>query len=130
MDGSSLRCGIDNVEIARVERLLLGATLEELLRVFSKEELCDAGEGPGRAASLAARFAAKEACLKLFPREATLGLIGLADFAVARDGYGAPHVVCSLKAQELIARHRLKAIAVSLTHDESRASAVAVAEPA
>jgi phosphopantetheine--protein transferase-like protein len=131
MDGSSfLRCGIDNVEIARVERLLLGATLEELLRVFSKEELCDAGEGPGRAASLAARFAAKEACLKLFPREATLGLIGLADFAVARDGYGAPHVVCSPKAQELIARHRLKAIIVSLTHDKARASAVAVAEPA
>lgn len=31
MDGSSLRCGIDNVEIARVERLLLGATLEKLL---------------------------------------------------------------------------------------------------
>ena len=52
-DGSSLRCGIDNVEIARVERLLLGATLE-LLRVFSKKELCDVGEGPGRAASLAA----------------------------------------------------------------------------
>ncbi len=63
----------------------------------------------------------------LFPREATLGLIGLADFAVAR-GYGAPHVVCSLKAQELIARHHLKAIAVSLTHDKTRASALA--EPA
>jgi holo-[acyl-carrier protein] synthase len=129
-DGSRLRCGIDNVEIARVERLLLGATLEELLTVFSKEELCDAGEGPGRAASLAARFAAKEACLKLFPREAALGLIGLADFAVARDGYGAPRVVCSRKALELIAQYRLKAIAVSLTHDETRASASVVAEPA
>ena len=129
-DGPRLRCGIDNVEIARVERLLLGATLEELLTVFSKEELCDAGEGPGRAASLAARFAAKEACLKLFPREAALGLIGLADFAVARDGYGAPRVVCSPKALELIAQYRLKAIAVSLTHDKTRASAVAVAEPA
>jgi holo-[acyl-carrier-protein] synthase len=129
-DGSNLRCGIDNVEIARVERLLRRATLEELRRVFSKEELCDAGEGPGRAASLAGRFAAKEACLKLFPREAALGLIGPADFAVARDGYGAPRVVCSPKALELIARHRLKAIAVSLTHDKTRASAVAVAEPA
>ena len=128
-DGSRLRCGIDNVEIARVERLLLGATLEELLTVFSKEELCDAGEGPGRAASLAARFAAKEACLKLFPREAALGLIGLADFAVARDGYGAPRVVCSPRALELIARHRLNAIAISLAHDKTSASAVAVAEP-
>ncbi len=130
-DGSSplTRCGIDTVEIARVERLVLGATPEELLRIFSKEELCDVGEGSGRAASLAARFAAKEACLKLFPREAALGLIGPADFSVARDGYGAPRVVCSPTAREVIARHRLKAIAVSLTHDKTRASAVAVAEP-
>ena len=131
-DGSSplTRCGIDTVEIARVERLLLEAPPEDLRRIFSKEELCDVGEGPVRAASLAARFAAKEACLKLFPREAALGLIGPADFAVARDGYGAPRVVCSPRALELIARHRLKAIAVSLAHDKTSASAVAVAEPA
>jgi holo-[acyl-carrier protein] synthase len=127
---SSTRCGIDTVEIARVERLLRGATPEELLTIFSREELCDVGEGPGRAASLAARFAAKEACLKLFPREAALGLIGPADFAVARDGYGAPRVVSSPRALELIARHRLKAIAVSLTHDKTRAAAVVVADSA
>ena len=131
-DGTSplTRCGIDTVEIARVERLLLGTPHEDLLRIFSKEELCDVGEGPGRTASLAARFAAKEACLKLFPRETALGLIGPADFALARDGYGAPRVVCSSRALELIARHRLKAIAVSITHDKMSASAVAVAEPA
>ena len=98
--------------------------------IFSKEELCDVGEGPGRTASLAARFAAKEACLKLFPRETALGLIGPADFALARDGYGAPRVVCSPRALELLARHRLNAIAVSLAHDKTSASAVAVAEPA
>jgi phosphopantetheine--protein transferase-like protein len=124
------RCGIDTVEIARVERLLLGTPPEDLLRIFSKEELCDAGEGPGRPASLAVRFAAKEACLKLFPRETALGLIGPADFAVARDGYGAPRVVCSPRARELIARHRLKAIALSLAHDKTSASAVVVADPA
>jgi phosphopantetheine--protein transferase-like protein len=75
-DGASIltRCGIDTVEIARVERLLLGTPHEDLLRIFSKEELGDVGEGPRRAATLAARFAAKEACLKLFPRETALGL--------------------------------------------------------
>ena len=95
---------------------------------FSKEELCDVGEGAGRTASLAARFAAKEACLKLFPRETALGLIGPADFALARDGYGAPRVVCSPRALELIARYRVKGIAVSLAHDKTSALAVAVAE--
>jgi holo-[acyl-carrier protein] synthase len=124
------RCGIDTVEIARVERFLLATPHEDLLRIFSKEELCDVGDGPGRTASLAARFAAKEACLKLFPRETALGLIDPADFALARDGYGAPRVVCSPRALALIARYRLTAIAVSLTHDKTSASAMAVAEPA
>jgi holo-[acyl-carrier protein] synthase len=130
-DNSPLtRCGVDIVEIARVERLILGTPHEDLLRIFSKEELCDVGDGPGRPARLAARFAAKEACLKLFPRETALGLIGPEDFALARDGYGAPHVVCSPRALALIAQHRLRGIAVSLAHDKTSASAVAVAEPA
>jgi holo-[acyl-carrier protein] synthase len=124
------RCGIDILEIARFERFLLGTPHADLLRIFSKEELCDVGDRPGRTASLAARFAAKEACLKLFPRETALGLIGPADFAVARDGYGAPRLVCSPRALALITRYRLNAIAVSLAHDKTSASAVAVAEPA
>jgi holo-[acyl-carrier-protein] synthase len=124
------RCGIDTVDIARVERLLLTTPKEDLLRIFSKEELSDVGEGAGRTASLAARFAAKEACMKLFPRETALGLIGPEDFALARDGYGASRIVCSPRALELIARHGLRAIAVSLAHDKTRASAVVVAEPA
>jgi hypothetical protein len=59
----------------------------------------------------------KEACLTLFARETALGLIGPADFAPARDGYGARLVVCP-RALELIARHRMKAIAVSPAHDK------------
>jgi len=124
------RCGIDSVEIARVERLLHDAPRDDLQRIFSDDELAEAGTGAGRAASLAARFAAKEACLKLFPRETALGVIGPADFAVARDGYGAPHVVCSPSAQDVLDRHRLRTIALSLTHDRTSASAVAVCEPA
>ena len=48
---------------------------------------------------------------------------------MARDGYGAPRIVCSPSALELIARYRLKAIVVSVTHDKTRASAMAMAEP-
>ena len=124
------RCGIDTVEIARIERLLRETPEADLARLFSADELHDAGEGPGRAASLAARFAAKEACLKLFPRETALGKLGQADFAVARDNYGAPRVLCSPAALEVLARNRVAAIAISLTHDRTSASAVAIAEPA
>jgi KDO2-lipid IV(A) lauroyltransferase len=128
-DGAA-RCGIDTVEIARVERLVRETPPADLAKLFSREELRDAGDGPGRAASLAARFAAKEACLKLFPRETALGKIAQADFAVTRDNYGAPEVRCSDAALEVLGRNRVRSIALSLTHDRASASAVALAEAA
>ena len=124
------RCGIDAVEIARIERLLGETPPAELTRFFTSQELADAGDGPGRAASLAARFAAKEACVKLFPREAALAQVEPHDFSVARDNYGAPQVVLGPRAELVAGRHRLGPIAVSLTHDRTSASAVAVAAPA
>ena len=128
--GAPTRCGIDSVEIARIERLLRETPAQDLPCFFSPQELADAGDGPGRAASLAARFAAKEACAKLFPRELALGEIEPADFSLTRDPYGAPRVVCSTRAELVLGRQRLRAIAVSLTHDRSSASAVALALPA
>jgi len=125
-----VRCGIDSVEVARIERLLRETCDGDLLKIFSRDELSDCGDDVGRAARLAARFAAKEACLKLFPRETAMGIIGPGDFAVARDGYGAPLVVCSATALDVLGRYRLQTIALSLTHDKLSASAVAVSEPA
>jgi len=124
------RCGIDSVEIGRIERLLAEHDREGLLRFFTAQEIADAGDGPGRAASLAARFAAKEACVKLFPREAALAEIEPSDFAVARDNYGAPQVEMGPRAEMLAGRYHLGPIALSMTHDRSSASAVAVTQPA
>ena len=104
------RCGIDAVEISRVEKLLHDKTTEELHRLFSKQELQDAGDGTGRTASLAARFAAKEACCKLFPRETALGVIEPADFSIRRDAYGAPVVEVSASARAVLDRHRIARI--------------------
>jgi KDO2-lipid IV(A) lauroyltransferase len=128
--GAASRCGIDTVEIARIERLLRETGDGDLRKLFSAVELAESADGPGRAASLAARFAAKEACLKLFPRETTLGLLGPADFSVARNGYGAPRVVPSPAAQAVLDRHRVRGIALSLSHDRTSASAMAMTEPA
>ena len=123
----AVRCGIDTVEIARIERLLASTPADELPKLFSHAELADAGEGAGRAASLAARYAAKEACIKLFPRELAAGRIEPADFSVTRDAYGAPRVEASANAQAIMGRARIGDIAVSLTHDRTSASAVALA---
>jgi phosphopantetheine--protein transferase-like protein len=126
--GTANRCGIDTVEIARIERLLRETPAEDLGRLFSADELRDSA-GEGRAASLAARFAAKESCVKLFPREAALGSIGPVDFSVTRDAYGAPRIACSPAAQAVLGRNRVKDISVSLSHDRVSASAVALAHP-
>jgi KDO2-lipid IV(A) lauroyltransferase len=126
----TIRCGIDTVEIARVERLIREIPPESLSRLFAAEEIADAGDGPGRAASLAARFAAKEACLKLFPRETARGDLGPADFIVRRDAHGAPRIECTPAAHAVLGRYRVARIAVSLTHTGGSASAVTVTQPA
>jgi len=123
------RCGIDRVLLTRIERLLSDTPPSDLARIFSQRELADSGEGAARVASLAARFAAKEACAKLFPRELALGQIEPTDFSVARDDYGAPQVVVAPQARATLDRHRIRDITVSLTHDRASASAVALALP-
>jgi len=115
----SPRCGIDSVEVARVERMLADTPAADLSALFSADELRDAGDGPGRAGSLAARLAAKEACLKLFPRETALNTIAAPDFSVVRDVWGAPEVVCSPTAEAVRNRHRIARITLSMTHDRT-----------
>jgi KDO2-lipid IV(A) lauroyltransferase len=122
------RCGLDTVEIARVESLLRDCTPAELGDLFTARELGDAGTGPGRTATLAARFAAKEACAKLFPRETALGAIQPADFSIHRDAYGEPGVKVSARAQTVLDRHRIAGLRVSLTHTDTAASAMVWAD--
>jgi hypothetical protein len=40
-----IRCGIDSVEIARIERLLAETPVAELTKLFTARELADAGDG-------------------------------------------------------------------------------------
>jgi KDO2-lipid IV(A) lauroyltransferase len=123
------RCGIDTVELARVAKLLEDQTPEELTRLFTEQELLDAGTGPGRIATLAGRFAAKEACCKLFPRELALGRITPSDFGIRRDAYGAPIVEPGAEARVVLDHNRIAGIRVSITHTGSSASAIAWADP-
>lgn len=124
----AVACGIDNVDIARIERLLRETPSEDLVKLFTERELADAGDrGDRRAESLAARFAAKEACLKLFPRAAALNTIAATDFSVDRGPYGEPVVRVSPAASEVMRRNGIAEIRVSLTHTSLVASAVALA---
>jgi KDO2-lipid IV(A) lauroyltransferase len=121
-----VRCAIDTVDIARIARWLDETPGEDVAKLFSEQELADAGQGEGRAASLAARFAAKEACQKLFPRETAHGRIVASDFSIVRDAFGAPRVTLSPAAEAALGRARLRGIEVSLSHSGNAASAVAL----
>jgi len=123
------RCGLDTIELARVEKLVQDKTTEELRSLFTAQELADAGAGAGRIASLAGRFAAKEACCKLFPRELALGQVTPGDFGIVRDAYGAPRVEPSAAARAVFDRNRVESLRVSITHTASSASAIAWADP-
>jgi KDO2-lipid IV(A) lauroyltransferase len=125
---SAVQRAMDTVEVARMEMLLRDQTPEQLETFFTAQELADAGVGPGRVASLAACFAAKEACCKLFPRETTLGSLQLSDFSVRRDTFGAAQVDTTAAARAVLDRRRVGNIKVSLTHTQDAASAVAWAE--
>jgi KDO2-lipid IV(A) lauroyltransferase len=123
-----MRQGIDTVEIPRIEKLLSDLDEEALLDFFTETELADAGSGAGRAQKLAARFAAKEACCKLFPKEICLGSIEPVDFSVARDGYGQPTVVPGERARAVMDLYQVREIGLSMTHTDSSATAIASAE--
>ena len=51
----AIRCGIDSIEIARIERLLAETPADELRKLYSANEIGDSGDGAGRGARRAAR---------------------------------------------------------------------------
>jgi holo-[acyl-carrier protein] synthase len=119
--------GIDLVEIARVDDLVRKFGERARERVFTPRELEIAGAGPGAAASLAARFAAKEAAMKALGTGWAEG-IGFADVEVDRDPSGAPrlrlHRAAAQRAQTLGATR----YHVALTHAQATAGAVVILE--
>jgi len=120
---TTIRTGTD---LAAVEDVAAGITAHGdryLSRVFTARERSDAGDDPER---LAARFAGKEAVLKLL-RPARTDAVPLTDVAVVLDAEGAPTVELTGRAAALAASIGCGSIAVSLSHERGLAVATAVA---
>ena len=121
------KCGVDLVDISKVNGLVNNITNLQLKEIFSQEELDYAGMSKNRYGRLAARFAAKEACLKLFPLETAIGKIDLSDFSVKNDAFGAPHIILSRRASVLLDLHGFEQISISMSHTKDHAIAMAMA---
>ncbi|KAB8139675.1 holo-[acyl-carrier-protein] synthase [Chloroflexia bacterium SDU3-3] len=126
--------GVDLIEVARVADALERHGQRFLARVFTSAELAESG---GSVASLAARFAAKEAVAKLLGvgirglgAGCDAAAIGWREAEVRRTPGGPPAVVLSGRAAQRAALLGLGPIAISLSHTRLHAIASAVAQDA
>jgi holo-[acyl-carrier protein] synthase len=121
-----LGVGIDVVETARLARALTRTEGFEA-RVFTDGESADCASRGDRVQALAARFAAKEACLKALGTGWAAGL-GFRQVEVVRASGGPPTLRLHGAAAERAASMGVTRIHVSLSHQPSAAAAVVVLE--
>jgi len=118
--------GIDLVETERLGRALTRTPGFEA-RVFTELESADCAARGDRLQALAARFAAKEACLKALGTGWAQGL-GFRQVEVVRESGGSPSLRLHGAAAARAASMGVTRIHVSLTHQASAAAAVVLLE--
>jgi holo-[acyl-carrier protein] synthase len=118
-----LTTGVDIIEIDRIRRVLERYGQRFLNRVFTPDEILYCR---GRAANLAARFAAKEATMK------ALGTgvrgVGWKDIEVIRHESGAPSIKLHQRGQQRALRLAVREISISLSHSRDYAVAFVVVQ--
>ena len=123
----ALGVGFDLVEVERIAKALdrTGERFER--RVFTEDERSDCASRIDRVQALAARFAAKEACLKALGTGWAEGL-ALRQVEVVRAANGRPSIRLHGAARERAERIGVRTIHVSLTHQPGVAGAVVLLE--
>jgi holo-[acyl-carrier protein] synthase len=139
----AVRCGTDLVEIERIRDAVTRLGQPFLDRIWTAGEQSDCLPGvslPGRlpsifpdgplthkaAASLAVRFAAKEAAAKAMGTGIGRLGIGWTDLVVVRDAAGAPSMRLEGPARTVFARLGGQSLAISLSHERHLALAFCV----
>jgi holo-[acyl-carrier protein] synthase len=117
-----LRCGIDLIEIERVADGIARLGERFLNRFFTPTERAQSEDKPAR---LAARLAAKEAVSKALGTG--IGDVGWREIEIVCDARGRPGLHLHGQAAALSAALGLTEWDISLSHDRTHATAVAVA---
>ncbi len=124
---ATLVTGIDLVDIREVDASVTRFGDRYLRRVYTEQEVQTCGQGGPRFASrLAARFAAKEAVIKVL-RAAEVG-IDWRSIEVVRCDDGAPEVRLTGRAAEAARRRGFYSFSISLTHETDYAGAVVIGQ--
>jgi len=117
----SLSSGIDILDIHRFEDVLERYGDRFLDRIFTQREINETGRNP---ASLAARFAAKEAVAKALGTG--IGLVGWKDIEIVYGVTNRPILKLHENAARSAERRNLNNWSISLSHTESQAIALVV----
>jgi holo-[acyl-carrier protein] synthase len=118
-----LRTGIDMIEIERFETALRRHGVRFLERVFTPQELAEVGKNT---ASLAARFAAKEAAAKALGTG--IGSITWQEIEILRGPAREPTLCLHGAAGRLAQTLHLEAWSISLSHTKTHAVAIVVGQ--
>lgn len=118
----NLRTGVDSIELERIEATIQRHGQRFLERVFTPRELAEVGEN---VASLAVRFAAKEATAKALGTG--IGDVGWQEIEILRGPARQPNLYLHGRASDLADNLELYTWSLSLTHNQSQAIALVVA---
>ena len=124
----STTIGIDLASVDAVAESIAQHAERYLTRIYTQDELaaCRDARGAPVAERLAARFAAKEALLKILRCEDEP--IPWRAISVRTNRFGAPSFELTGPAQDAARRRRLRSVALSLTHEGPFAAAVVSAQ--
>lgn len=114
--------GIDLIEVSRIERGIARHGQRFLDRFFTPQEQAFCA---GRTASLAGRFAVKEAVGKALGTG--IGDVSWVEIEVVCDGRGRPELVLHGSARQLAEQIGLSQWSISLSHTQTHAIGLAVA---
>lgn len=113
--------GIDLIEIERFEKIEPAIRERFIHRVLTKNEIPEVKDSN---ASLAGRFAAKEAVVKAIG--CGIGPIGFQDLEILHDENGKPELTLKNGAKEIVAEMGLVKWSISISHSQRYAVATAV----
>jgi len=124
----SIHVGIDVQPIAEVEASLREFGARYTHRLFTDDEIAYCGDGPAAASSLAGRFAAKEAVLKILDLDEIVPR--WRSIEVRRSNGGRPVVALHGEAADLARSQGIHDLSLSISHGGGIASAVVIAQVA
>ena len=119
--------GVDTIEIDRIARVYARYNERFLNRIFAPEERTYALRYKDPVPRLAARFAAKEACMKALGTGWNSG-VRWRDIVVVSDKSGKPGLMLHGNAKMFFEKLPAERIHLSITHDRQRATAVVIFE--